>query len=43
MLHGMSEELRKYIAGNNAPGRSFLGFDEEDSDDVPVSKPPSRH
>ena len=42
MLHGMSEELRKYIAGNNAPGRSFLGFDEEDSDDV-VSEPASRH
>ena len=42
MLHGMSEELRKFIAGNATVSRSFIGFDEEDCDDV-VSKPPSRH
>lgn len=32
MLHGVSEELRKFIAGNAASGRSFLGFDEDDQD-----------
>ena len=42
MLHGMSEELRKFIAGNATASRSFIGFDEEDSDDV-VTEPSSRH
>lgn len=30
MLHGVSEELRKFIAGNRDAPRSFLGFDGED-------------
>lgn len=32
MLHGISEELRQFIAGNRNAPRSFLGFDEEDQD-----------
>ena len=32
MLHGISEELRQFIAGNRNAPRSFLGFDEEDPD-----------
>ena len=32
MLHGVSEELRQFIAGNKADGRSFLAFDGEDQD-----------
>lgn len=32
MLVGVSEELRKFIAGNATAARSFLGFDAEDSD-----------
>jgi hypothetical protein len=30
MLHGVSEELRKFIAGNATGPRAFIGFDEED-------------
>lgn len=30
MLLGVSEELRRFIAGNATAARSFLGFDEED-------------
>ena len=32
MLHGISEELRQFIAGNRDAPRSFLGFDGEDQD-----------
>lgn len=32
MLHGVSEELRQFIAANKADGRSFLGFDQGDQD-----------
>ena len=42
MLHGVSDELRKFIAGNATVSRSFIGFDDEDLDDA-VSEPTSRH
>ena len=42
MLHGMSEELRKFIAASATNDRSFLGFDDEDFDEV-VSEQTSRH
>ena len=37
MLHGISEELRQYIAGNRNRPRSFLGFDEEDQNEEAAS------
>ena len=33
MLHGVSEELRQFIAGNATAARAFLGFDGEDQDE----------
>lgn len=42
MLHGVSDELRKFIAGNATVSRSFIGFDDEDLEDA-VSEPTSRH
>lgn len=36
-MHGISEELRKFIAGNATTHRNFLGFDDYDNpDDTPV-------
>lgn len=32
LTHGISRELSEFIAGNATATRSFLGFDEEDSD-----------
>ena len=32
MLHGISEELRKFIASNAATNRAFIGFDQDDQD-----------
>lgn len=32
MLVGVSEELRRFIAGNTTAARAFLGFDGEDQD-----------
>ena len=43
VLHGMSEELRKFIEGNAGANRNFLGFEEDASDDVPDDEPVSRH
>ena len=43
MLHGMSEELRKFIAGNTGANRNFLSFEEDASDDVSNNEPVSQH
>lgn len=45
MLHGMSEELRKFIAGSVTNDRSFVGFDQEDQqpEETPNDGPVSHH